>query len=49
MELLKTIDTGRAINTITISPIRDHIMIAGGQDAIDVALTSVDPAQFHGK
>jgi len=47
LECLKTYDTGRSINCCSISPILDHVILAGGQEAVDVALTRVDPAQFH--
>ncbi len=46
LELLKTYDTGRSINCCSISPSDDNVIMAGGQEAIDVALTRVDPAQF---
>jgi translation initiation factor 3 subunit I len=47
LTLLKEYDTGRSINCVSMSPTRDHILLAGGQEAVDVALTRVDPAQFH--
>jgi translation initiation factor 3 subunit I len=46
-ELLQTFDTGRSINCCSISSSREHVILAGGQEAVDVALTRVDPAQFH--
>lgn len=47
LEVLQTFDTGRSINCCAISPARDHVILAGGQEAVDVALTRVDPSQFH--
>ena len=47
LQLLKTFDTGRSINCVSISPLMEHVLVAGGQEAVDVALTRVDPAQFH--
>lgn len=47
LECLKTYDTGRALNCCAISPTSDHVIMAGGQDAVDVALSRVDPAQFN--
>eukprot|EP01108_Squamamoeba_japonica_P005308 TRINITY_DN416_c0_g1_i1.p2 TRINITY_DN416_c0_g1~~TRINITY_DN416_c0_g1_i1.p2 ORF type:complete len:126 (+),score=56.49 TRINITY_DN416_c0_g1_i1:63-440(+) len=44
---LQTFDTGRSINCCSISSKSDHVILAGGQEAVDVALTRVDPAQFH--
>jgi translation initiation factor 3 subunit I len=47
LELMQTYDTGRSINCCSISSSHDHVALAGGQEAVDVALTRVDPAQFH--
>jgi translation initiation factor 3 subunit I len=47
LTLLKTFDTGRSINCCSISPLVDHVLVAGGQEAVDVALTRVDPAQVR--
>lgn len=46
-QLLKTYHTGRPVNGVSISPIRDEIIVAGGQSADSVTTTRVDNAQFR--
>jgi len=43
---LKTYTTGRPINTASISPIKDEVLVGGGQSAETVTTTRVDSAQF---
>jgi len=45
--LLKTYNVGRPINTVSISPIKDEVIVAGGQSAESVTTTRVDSAQFR--
>jgi translation initiation factor 3 subunit I len=36
LELIKTYKTERPINSAAISPIKDHVVLGGGQEAIEV-------------
>ncbi|KAH3764559.1 Eukaryotic translation initiation factor 3 subunit I [Pelomyxa schiedti] len=45
-KLLKTYETGRPVNVATISPLKDHVLLGGGQDAGIVTTTSHDTKQF---
>jgi len=45
-EHLKTYSTGRPINACSISPVKDEVLIGGGQEARDVTTTAVDQRQF---
>jgi len=49
LEVLKTYETERPLNSADISPIRDHVCIAGGQDASQVTLTSSKAGKFETK
>lgn len=44
---LKTYETGRPINCAVISPIKDHILLAGGEGAETVTTTKLDTSQFR--
>jgi translation initiation factor 3 subunit I len=44
---IKTYHTGRPINTSSVSPIRDEVILAGGQSADQVTTTRVDNTQFR--
>jgi len=44
---LKTYNTGRPLNSASISPIKDEIIVGGGQSADSVTTTRVDAAQFR--
>jgi translation initiation factor 3 subunit I len=46
-QVLKTYHTGRPINTISISPLKEEVALAGGQSAESVTTTRVDSAQFR--
>lgn len=46
-ENLKTYHSGRPVNTAAISPIKKHVLLAGGQSAESVTTTRVDSSQFH--
>ena len=37
MELLKTYKTERPVNSASISPLFDHVVLGGGQEAMDVS------------
>jgi len=45
--LLKTYNVGRPINTVSLSPLKDEVLVAGGQSAESVTTTRVDSAQFR--
>jgi len=47
LQCLKTFTSGRPLNDIAISPILPHVLIVGGQEAVDVALIQSDSAQFR--
>ena len=37
MEMLKTYKTERPVNSASISPLFDHVVLGGGQEAMDVS------------
>jgi len=43
---LKTYSTGRPVNAVSISPIKEEIIVGGGQSAETVTTTRVDSSQF---
>jgi len=45
-KLLKTYDTGRPVNAASMSPLKDHVIVGGGQSAESVTTTRVDSSQF---
>lgn len=47
LQVLKTYDTGRPINCAVISPLKDHIIIGGGESAETVTTTRLDSTQFR--
>ncbi|XP_037084293.1 eukaryotic translation initiation factor 3 subunit I-like [Pollicipes pollicipes] len=49
LEPLKTFKTERPVNSAAISPIRDHIVLGGGQDAMDVTTTSSRQGKFEAR
>lgn len=49
LDLLKTFKTERPVNSAAISPIRDHIVLGGGQDAMDVTTTSSRHGKFEAR
>lgn len=46
---LKTYKTERPVNSATISPIMDHVVLGGGQDAMDVTTTSTRIGKFDSR
>ncbi|PRP73590.1 eukaryotic translation initiation factor 3 subunit I [Planoprotostelium fungivorum] len=46
LQHLKTYTTGRPINSCSISPLKEEVIVGGGQEASNVALMKVDSAQF---
>lgn len=47
--LLKTYKTERPVNSAAISPILDHVILGGGQDAMDVTTTSTRVGKFDSR
>jgi len=46
LQHLKTYTTGRPINSCSISPLKEEVIVGGGQEASKVTQTKVDSAQF---
>lgn len=49
MQRVKTYTTERPVNSASISPIYDHIVLGGGQDAMDVTTTSTKIGKFEAR
>lgn len=49
LDCVKTFKTERPINSASISPIRDEVIIAGGQEALHVTTTSSRAGQFEAR
>lgn len=49
LALQKTYTTERPVNSAAISPTRDHIVLGGGQDAMDVTTTSTKANKFDAR
>lgn len=45
----KTYKTERPVNSAAISPIFDHVVVGGGQDAMDVTTTSTRAGKFDSR
>ena len=45
----KTYKTERPVNSAAISPIREHVILGGGQDAMDVTTTSTRIGKFDAR
>ncbi|RWS24339.1 eukaryotic translation initiation factor 3 subunit I-like protein [Leptotrombidium deliense] len=46
---LKTYKTERPVNSAAISPIRDHVVLGGGQEAMQVTTTSAREGKFEAR
>jgi len=46
LKVLKTYDTGRPVNAASISPLKEHIIVGGGQSAEAVTTSRMDSSQF---
>jgi len=44
--VLKTYDTGRPVNAASISPLKEHVIVGGGQSAEAVTTSRMDSSQF---
>lgn len=49
MDLMKVYKTERPVNSAAISPIRDHVVLGGGQEAMDVTTTSARVGKFDAR
>ncbi|XP_021929841.1 eukaryotic translation initiation factor 3 subunit I [Zootermopsis nevadensis] len=49
LSCLKTYKTERPVNSAAISPIYDHVVVGGGQDAMDVTTTSTRIGKFDSR
>uniref|UniRef100_A0A0N4Z289 Eukaryotic translation initiation factor 3 subunit I n=1 Tax=Parastrongyloides trichosuri TaxID=131310 RepID=A0A0N4Z289_PARTI len=49
LQLLKTFKSGRPVNSAAISPTRDHIILGGGEEAMNVTQTSTSSGQFEAR
>lgn len=47
LEILKTYKTERPVNSATISPLKDHVILGGGEDAMTVTQSSGKVGKFH--
>jgi len=48
-KVLKTYETDRPVNAVAISPIKEHVFVAGGQEAMNVTTTSAKVGKFETK
>ncbi|XP_010221644.1 PREDICTED: eukaryotic translation initiation factor 3 subunit I-like, partial [Tinamus guttatus] len=49
LEHLKTFRTERPVNSAALSPIFDHVVLGGGQEAMDVTTTSTRIGKFEAR
>ncbi|CAG7819312.1 unnamed protein product [Allacma fusca] len=49
LECLKTYKTDRPVNSATISPNLDHVVLGGGQEAMDVTRTATSQGKFEAR
>ena len=49
LELLKTYKTERPVNSAAVSPLYDHVVLGGGQEAMDVTTTSTKSGKFDAR
>lgn len=49
LDCLKTYKTERPVNSAAISPIYDHVVLGGGQEAMDVTTTSTRSGKFDSR
>lgn len=49
MQLLKTYKTERPVNSASISPLFDHVVLGGGQEAMDVTTSSTRIGKFDAR
>jgi len=49
LESLKTYTTERPVNSAAISPLYDHVVLGGGQEAMDVTTTAAKSGKFEAR
>jgi len=49
LEVLETFQTDRPVNAAALSPIREHVIIGGGQDAMSVTTTAGQQGKFEAR
>ena len=49
LERIHTYKTERPVNSAAISPIYDHVVLGGGQEAMDVTMTSTKIGKFDAR
>ena len=49
LEVLKTYTTERPVNSAAFSPLYDHVVLGGGQEAMDVTTTSSKSGKFDAR
>lgn len=49
LDLLKVFKTDRPVNSAAISPVLDHVVLGGGQEARDVTTTSTKAGKFEAR
>lgn len=49
LEVKKTYKTDRPVNSAAISPIKPHVVLGGGQEAMDVTTTSTRIGKFDAR
>ncbi|KAG1666670.1 Eukaryotic translation initiation factor 3 subunit I [Nymphon striatum] len=49
LEVMKVYKTERNVNSAAISPLRDHVVLGGGQEAMDVTTSSTKQGKFDAK
>ncbi|DBA01924.1 TPA: hypothetical protein N0F65_005113 [Lagenidium giganteum] len=49
MNVLKTYETDRPVNSAAISPIREHVVLGGGQEAMSVTTTAGKVGKFEAR
>ncbi|RHY30158.1 hypothetical protein DYB32_004561 [Aphanomyces invadans] len=48
-EVLKTYETDRPVNSASISPIKEHVVLGGGQEAMSVTITAGRAGKFEAR
>lgn len=49
LSVLKTFKTERPVNSASISPLKEHVVLGGGQEAKDVTMTAGKAGKFDAK
>ncbi|OQR96096.1 eukaryotic translation initiation factor 3 subunit [Achlya hypogyna] len=49
MEVLKTYETDRPVNSASISPTKEHVVLGGGQEAMSVTVTAGRAGKFEAR